>query len=182
VAFNMFFFYQSPKSCPSKQRRRFPFSPTFVNNIASVRQRLFRAVWPGLILLLPLLIVALTVSPATAQLPPLVPSNSNSLPAGVEQQGTLESAPVRLDGTTLFRIASPAVVNRSDPGYLVPVEVRASQIEGNLQWLLPVPLGLAKPRCRQTTWPVVVKTVNGFPVLFAESPALPQPKSPPDGH
>jgi small-conductance mechanosensitive channel len=171
----MFFFYQSPKSCPSKQRRRFPFSPTFVNNIASVRQRLFRAVWPGLILLLPLLIVALTVSPAIAQLPPLVPSNSNSLPAGVEQQGTLESAPVRLDGTTLFRIASPAVVNRSDPGYLVPVEVRASQIEGNLQWLLPVTWS------GETTLPpnnleVVVKTVNGFPVLYAESPALPQPR------
>lgn len=114
-------------------------------------------------------------SRAIAQIPPLIPVEGNTLPSGVEQQGTLESAPVRLDGKTLFRIASPAVVNRGDPGYLVPVEARASQIQGNLQRLLP------NRRSRETALPpeslnVVVRPVNGFPVLFAESPLLPQPR------
>jgi small conductance mechanosensitive channel len=92
---------------------------------------------------------------------------------GVEQLGTIESAPVKLDGKTLFRIASPTVINRNDPGNLIPVEVRARQIEGNLQRLLPA------PRSREVTLTpenldVVIEMVNGFPVLFAESSALPQ--------
>jgi hypothetical protein len=54
--------------------------------------------------------------------------------------------------------------------------VRARQIEGNLQRLLP------DPRSRETTLTpetlnVVAETVNGFPVLFAESPVLPQPRA-----
>jgi len=114
-------------------------------------------------------------SSAIAQIPPLAMPESSPLPPGVAQRGTLESAPVRLDGKTLFRIASPAVVNRNDPGYLVPVEARASQIQGNLQQLLP------NLRTRTTAIPpgslnVVVRQVNGFPVLFAESPFLPQPR------
>jgi small conductance mechanosensitive channel len=144
--------------------------------IDSARKHFLSVILPGLILLLVLLNLVVTVSPAMGQFPPLVPPNAPALPPGVEQQGTLETAPVRLDGKTLFRIASPAVANRSDPGYLVPVEVRANQIEGNLQRLL------SDPRSRETTLTpdglnIVVQAVNGFPVLFAESPALPNPRA-----
>mgnify|MGYP006281461045 FL=1 len=111
-----------------------------------------------------------------AQFPPLAPSNGSAVPAGVEQQGTLESAPVKLDGKTLFRIASPAVVNRSEPGYLVPVEVRARQIEGNLQRLLSISR-TSETAITPDDLNVVVETVNGFPVLFADSSALAQPRA-----
>ena len=126
--------------------------------------------------LLLLFSLGIATAPAIAQFPPLIPSNNNPLPAGVEQQGTLESAPVRLDGNTVFRIASPAVVNRSDPGYLVPVEVRASQIEGNLQRLLPASWS-GETALSPNSLEIVVKTVNGLPVLYAESPALQQPRA-----
>ncbi len=115
-------------------------------------------------------------APSLAQLPTLPVPNGNSLPVGVEQQGTLETAPLKLDGKTLFRIASPAVPNRSEPGERVPVEVRAAQIQGNLQRLIPD----ARDPTRTLTpdeLDVVVGTVNGFPVLFAEHPDLPQPRA-----
>jgi small conductance mechanosensitive channel len=114
--------------------------------------------------------------PSLAQLGPLPTTGGNSLPVGVEQQGTLETAAVKLDGKTLFRIASPAVPNRSEPGERVPVEIRAGQVQGNLQRLLPdgrhatnaiTPDGLN----------VVVETVNGFPVLFAQHPELSQSRA-----
>lgn len=124
-----------------------------------------------------LLLASMSLSPpAAAQFAPFAPSgNGNPLPVGVERHGTLESAPVRLDGKTLFRVASPAVVNRSEPGYLVPVEVRASQIEGNLQRLLPYTWSYQSAIAPETL-DIVINTVNGFPVLFADSPLLPQPR------
>lgn len=152
-------------------------SLVLISLIQGLRKRFFGLILTGLILPLLLISLVLPSSAAMAQFPPLTPaSNGNNIPAGVEQQGTLETAPVRLDGKPLFRIASPAVANRSEPGYLVPVEVRARQIEGNLQRLLP------NPRSRDTTLTpdnlnITVETVNGFPVLFAESPALPQPRA-----
>ena len=144
------------------------------NCIQALQKRFFSSILPGSILLL--LSLMLMASPAMAQFPPLAPGNSNAIPPGVEQRGTLETAPVRLDGKLLFRIASPAVPNRSEPGYLVPVEVRARQIEGNLKRLLP------NPRSDETILTpdnlnITVETVNGFPVLFAESPALPQSRA-----
>jgi hypothetical protein len=141
-----------------------------------IRKHLLSVKIPGLMLLALIITLVLASGPVNAQLSPLVPTNGHSVPAGVEQQGTLESAPVKLDGKTLFRIASPAVINRSDPGYQVPVEVRASQIEGNLQRLLPDPRSSETPIAPEQL-SIAVKIVNGFPVLFAESPALPQPRA-----
>ncbi|RZM79868.1 mechanosensitive ion channel family protein [Leptolyngbya iicbica LK] len=112
---------------------------------------------------------------AVVQLPPLVPPSNHTLPAGVEQQGTLETAPVKLDGKTLFRIAAPAVTNRSDLGTQVPVEVRASQVEGNLQRLLPDTWS-HETAIQPANLNVVVETVNGFPVLFAEGASFAQPR------
>lgn len=135
-----------------------------------LKYRFLSLIVTGLILLL------LLASPAIAQFPPLTPNNASPLPVGVEQQGTFESAPVKLDDKTLFRIASPAVANRNDPGNLVPVEVRARQIEGNLQRLLPAPRS-REANITPEKLNVVVETVNSFPVLFAESPVLSQPRA-----
>ncbi len=113
---------------------------------------------------------------ALAQFPPLTaPSNNNSqsLPPGVERRGTIESAPIRLDGKELFRIASPAVFNRNDPGSLIPVEVRAKQIESNLNRLIP-----GSSQSDEITpnpdMEVVIETINGQPVLFVKDTNLPE--------
>jgi len=130
----------------------------------------------GLALLTILAGPIITSSAALAQFPALPSTGGIPLPAGVEQQGTLETAPVKLDGKTLFRIASPAVPNRAEPGERVPVEVRAGQIQSNLQRLLPDSRD-ASTAITPDELNVVVKTVNGFPVLFAEHPDLPQPRA-----
>jgi small-conductance mechanosensitive channel len=121
-----------------------------------------------------------TVFPPTqaiAQMLPLPsPSNIPTLPAGVEQRGSLESVAITLDGQDLFRIASPAVVNRNEPGNQVPVEVRARQIEGNLQRLLPGS-GSSTPPADAETLEVIVNTINGFPVLFAQDATQIQPRA-----
>jgi len=113
---------------------------------------------------------------ALAQFAPLPAPDANALPTGVERRGTLESTPVTLDGEDLFRIAALAVPNRSEPGERVPVEVRARQIEGNLQRLLPGNRS-SGPDLDPATLNVVVETVNNFPVLFAEDVALTQPRA-----
>lgn len=110
---------------------------------------------------------------ALDQIPPPPVPNTNALPTGVERRGTLESTPVTLDGQELFRIAAPTVINRNEPGERVPVEVRALKIEGNLQRLLPNKRSSA-PTLDPDSLNVVVRTVNNFPVLFAEESTLTQ--------
>jgi small conductance mechanosensitive channel len=112
---------------------------------------------------------------ALAQIPPLNAPNINKIPPGVEQRGTLESAPVTLDGQVLFRIASPTVFNRDEPGSQVPVEVRAQQIEGNIQRLLPSRNSSA-PSLDPDTLEVVVQYVNDIPVLFVQDATILQPR------
>lgn len=75
-----------------------------------------------------------TVSPALGQLPsiPSPTAQSSSLPPGVRRLGAIETAPITLDGRQLFIIGSPTVTNRANPGGQVPVEVRAQQIQDNL--------------------------------------------------
>lgn len=114
---------------------------------------------------------------ALAQFPPLAPpanNNGQSLPTGVERRGTLESAPIRLDGKELFRIASPAVFNRNDPGSQIPVEVRAKQVESNLNRLVPGSAQSDEISPNPETLRVVIETINGQPVLFVEDTKLPE--------
>jgi small conductance mechanosensitive channel len=113
---------------------------------------------------------------ALAQFAPLPAPDASALPTGVERRGTLESTPVTLDGEDLFRIAALAVPNRSEPGERMPVEVRARQIEGNLQRLLPGNRS-SGPDLDPENLNVMVETVNNFPVLFAEDVALTQPRA-----
>ncbi|MDX2228208.1 MAG: mechanosensitive ion channel family protein [Leptolyngbyaceae cyanobacterium bins.349] len=118
-----------------------------------------------------LLVMLSVILPAIAvgQLPAFTgPNAPQPLPVGVVRRGTLESAPVRLDGRELFRIASPAVLNRTDPGMQIPVEVRAKQVEANL--IQVIENALAEPNLNPATLRVIVEITNGLPVLSTTIP------------
>ncbi len=105
-------------------------------------------------------------------LPPIFPDGSSEpLPIDVERRGTLESTGVQLDGQELFRIASPAVFNRAEVSNQLPVEVRARQIESNLEQLFPSSRSVATP-LNPDTMEVVIKTIDNLPVLFAQDGGL----------
>lgn len=129
-----------------------------------------------------LLLVVLTspTLPSTSALAQLLPIPSSSgssepLPLNVERSGKLESAAVRLDGQVLFRIASPAVLNRTEVVSQLPVEVRARQIEANLQRLFPNGQSSAAP-LNPETLAVIVKNIDNYPVLFAQDASLAEPR------
>ncbi|MBI4782874.1 MAG: mechanosensitive ion channel family protein [Oscillatoriophycideae cyanobacterium NC_groundwater_1537_Pr4_S-0.65um_50_18] len=103
----------------------------------------FRRFWQWLIL--GVLAFGLTAAPALGQLGPMsqltLPSIQPSaikLPRGVERSGTIETAPVNFENKILFRIAAPTVFNREEPKGQTLVEVRAEQIEANLQRIISV--------------------------------------------
>jgi moderate conductance mechanosensitive channel len=54
----------------------------------------------------------------------------------VQRLGGIEATPVHFDGTELFTLASPAVWDRTEPGPQTPVEVRARQVESNLNQVI----------------------------------------------
>jgi small conductance mechanosensitive channel len=153
-------------------------------------QRLWkRQYWLTCFLVSLLLVLSpiLTVNPflkppgAIAQVPGLPSSSTPQLPLGVQRSGLVESAPVLLDGKELFRIASPTVYNRAEPGRQVPVEVRARQIELNLaQLLAPNPAAersasystLLDPK----TTEVLIENLNSQPVLFVRDAHLAEPR------
>jgi small conductance mechanosensitive channel len=50
----------------------------------------------------------------------------------IERLGNVETAPVNFEARELFTVASPTVWDRSKPGDKLPVEMRAGQVEANL--------------------------------------------------
>jgi small conductance mechanosensitive channel len=118
--------------------------------------------------------VAATI--VSAQLPSFTtPTTSPQLPpTNVQRRGTLESVAIRLDGQELFRIASPTVLNRTDPGTQIPVEVRAKQVEANLSQVISdvseADAGDLNPNALQ----VFIETMQGQPVLYAKDTLLPE--------
>lgn len=143
------------------------------------RNRLLRPFIVCSIALLIVLISPTIARPiAVGQLPSLTtPSGTQPLPNGVERRGTLDSTEVRLDGQELFRIASPAVLNRSEPGSQIPVEVRAKQIERNLEQLITGNGSSDKEVLNPNTFQVVSETVNGQPVLSVTDATLVEAKA-----
>ncbi len=111
--------------------------------------------------------------PVLGQLPSLTnPTGTQPLPAGVERRGTLEATGIHLDGKELFKIASLAVFNRSEPGIQIPVEIRAKQVEANLDQLI-VGSGLAgEVMLDPKTLKVSIEKLNGQPVLFVKDATL----------
>jgi small conductance mechanosensitive channel len=116
--------------------------------------------------------------PANAQIPglPNLSSGSESsgaaLPVGVTRQGQTEIAGVHLDGRELFKIASPMVPDRAQPGNLIPVEVRAADIEARMQRLfsrevIPGDIRDFITHLDPKTFRIRIGTKNGQPVLSA---------------
>lgn len=139
-----------------------------------LRQSCFRY---SLLVVLMLCLVAIVQPLVLAQIPglPTTPA-TQPLPPGVERRGTLESAPIRLDGKTLFRVAAPMVLNRNEPGSQLPIEVRAKQIETNLERLIPGHRLSDELTLDLQTLEVVVETLNGQPVLFVKDATLAEPR------
>jgi len=67
---------------------------------------------------------------------PTVQPSAVKLPLGVERSGAIETAPVNFENKVLFRVAAPTVLNRDEPKGQTLVEVRAEQIEANLQQII----------------------------------------------
>jgi small-conductance mechanosensitive channel len=119
--------------------------------------------------------ILMTAAISPAQLPSLIPSNnSQPLPVGVQRIGNLEIASITLDGRDLFKIATPAVYNRNQPDSL-PVEVRAKQVEANLIRLVPDSRS-EEAILDPETLEVVIETIDGYPVLFAQDEDLAEPR------
>ncbi len=117
--------------------------------------------------------LSLNLLPALGQIPFLPnPTGVPPLPTNVERRGTLEATGIRLDGRELFRIASPAVFNRAEPGVQIPVEIRAKQIEANLEQLVLGDELSETTMLDPKTLEVSVERLNGQPVLFARDEEL----------
>ncbi len=131
----------------------------------------------SLAILTVLISVAMNPAIALGQLPSFsLPSGTQPLPNNVERRGSLESTGVRLDGQELFKIASPAVANRSEPSNQIPVEVRARQIEANLEQLVTRNGLLDETALDPKTLKVVMESINGQPVLFVKDTVLAEAK------
>lgn len=141
--------------------------------------------WWLVMLLSALLTISLGSASALAQFSnPLGASGGNGPPLGVQRIGVLEVTSVTLDGNNLFEIASPVVFNRNEPGDLVPVEVRARQIETHLnqvvnqalQYLsLNLEAEVSEAEIRDLIQ-VSIEERNKLPVLFATVGNLPEPR------
>ncbi|MGF1516881.1 MAG: mechanosensitive ion channel family protein [Nodosilinea sp.] len=140
---------------------------------------------PGSLLLTLLLGVFLALGwgwgtgPATAQIAnPFSPGTGTLPPSGVQRVGLLEVTVVSLDGTPLFDIASPAVFNRNEGGSEVPVEVRARQIETNLNQVVNRTLISISDgeTADSSSLNVIMEPVGGQPVLFAVWARLVEPR------
>lgn len=140
-----------------------------------------------MVLLSASLVVAqgLWMAPGRAQLPnPLGSSNGNGPPLTVQRIGVLEVTTIALDGNSLFDVASPVVFNRNEPGDLVPVEVRARQIEIHLNQVVTQALdylALAAEVDPNQAIPedliqIDIQEMNKLPVLFATVGNLPEPR------
>lgn len=123
--------------------------------------------------------------PASAQItvPEISRPAGRSLPNGVVRIGNSEVTPVTFEGDELFRIASPAVPDRTNPGNQIPVEVRARRIEDNLNLIIALdPVRLqGNSRSYETfydpeTLTVGVATLDGQTVLVARDQFRTQPQ------
>lgn len=118
-------------------------------------------------------------SPGVAQIAnPLSPGNNTLPPSGVQRVGQIEVTAVTLDGIALFDIASPAVFNRNESGAAMPVEVRARQIESNLNQVVNRSLALIydNDTINSSSLDVSVEPIGGQPVLFAVGAGLAEPR------
>ena len=102
----------------------------------------------------------------------------------VQRIGVLEVTPVTLDGRNLFEIASPVVFNRNQPGQQIPVELRAKQVEINLNqvvvqafnYLEINPTESQTQSSRAELIQVRIDQINNLPVLLARIGKFSEPR------
>ncbi len=157
----------------------------FFRNFANGRKvRLHPFVRLILIGLLTFVMATGWMSTAVGQIP--LPINSdppllNQLPKGVQRTGSLEVAAVNFEGSELFKVASPAVLDRSKPGNLTPVEQRAQQIEANLNRLLQNNVSISNQGATTNTsydyktLQVGVATLNRETIILVKDENHPEP-------
>ncbi|MEN9216426.1 MAG: mechanosensitive ion channel family protein [Gloeomargarita sp. HHBFW_bins_162] len=85
-----------------------------------------------ILLLIACSVVLFTAQPSGGQFALPQQQSPSVLPSRVTRYGNIETATVIFDGRELFTIASKTVRDRSNPGTLLPVEIRAELIEANL--------------------------------------------------
>jgi moderate conductance mechanosensitive channel len=145
-------------------------------NWRQFRQCLARVGATGLLLIFGLFV---QVSVAFGEIPGLTSTESQA-PQGVERFGFNELIYIDFNGKRLFKIASPLVLNRSDPGSQIPVELRAAQIKSNLDQLIANTVSdesrsystLIDPKTLQ----IKAEVINGQPVLLAKDAHLVEPR------
>lgn len=126
------------------------------------------------------LVLVLGMPAVYGQFPIPGAESPNAVPYNVRRSGLLEVTDIDLDGRTLFEIASPTVTNRGDPGTQVPVEVRAEQIETNLQQLVVPKAGQSASLPADLdvdSLEVYVETVNNQPVIWARHNRVAAPRA-----
>jgi moderate conductance mechanosensitive channel len=111
----------------------------------------------------------------------LSPQSETNLPNGVKRVGNIEIVGVKFDGNELFKIVSTAVTDRAKPGGLMPVEVRAQQIEENLNLLVASDESQDAGPDRPTlydpkTFNVTIQELEGETVLVARDNQRTQPR------
>jgi small conductance mechanosensitive channel len=132
------------------------------------RKQVRRFILCNLGILIVLMITVFHLPLTAGQLPTLPTTNgAQTLPPKVERRGTLEVTGVRMDGKELIRIASPAVFNRNEPGAQIPVEVRARQVEANLEQILGGGRFVGETTLDPNTLQVIIEPIDDQPVLFA---------------
>lgn len=90
----------------------------------------------------------------------------------VERRGNIETQSIWFDGEQLFTIASPTVWDRSKPSEQLPVEIRAEQIEANLNQVIEGGFIYGKndgvlTNFDPTTLQVSVGSLNDVPIITA---------------
>lgn len=139
-------------------------------------------------LTLAVIAVVITLSQSSSvlgQLPPSLPGQSADRPAVVRRFGSVEVAPVRLDGDVLFNVVAPTVRNRNNPDGQIPVEVRAESIEANLNRVIATEWSEGWARRQQQrgfytnfdpkTLQVGVAQLNGITIITASDAQRSQP-------
>jgi small conductance mechanosensitive channel len=90
---------------------------------------------------------------------------------------------VKLGGKEVLKIASPAVFNRNELGSQIPIEVRANQIEANLEQILKSNRSSVLDSSEERSIPldpetiqVYIETLNRQPLLFVKDAGLAEPR------
>lgn len=163
---------------------------TWISKFKTFQLSMFRRKSPAFLVVVGFLSALLVTGWAPAALgqltfPTQTPSGdqqrSNRLPDRVERLGVLEVTPIFFENEVLFTIASPTIRDRGESGSQIPVELRAEQIESNLNRVIQDKVGVSTRGIENSTeydlesLQVYVSILNNEPVLQVKDERHPQP-------